>query len=32
MIKVKNGMSPEIVSDVFVSRTGNYYNLRPHTV
>ena len=32
MIKIKNGMSPEIVSDVFVSRTGNYYNLRPSTV
>ena len=28
MFKVKNGMSPEIIYDIFAQRINNHYNLR----
>ena len=28
MFKVKNGMSPEIICDIFTQRINNHYNLR----
>ena len=28
MFKVKNGMSPEIICDIFTKRINNHYNLR----